>query len=145
MSNNKRHAKCMICGFLPCLCKRWYASQQLGSCNYQNSSLDCVGPVHLTAQWDTGSRPCCKGAGKKYSAMGGLLNFCSTNNGRERHNSVLVDEIIIPKHNRLGNMNRGRRIPGYGSGCPGGLGAVKPSCEGYQHPQSIKDSCVGIL
>jgi hypothetical protein len=82
--------------------------------------------------------------------MGGLLNFCSTNNGKERHDAFKYlapypatnyAEILIPKNNKLGSMTRGRRIPGYESGCPGG---IKSSCEGYKHPQKTPDDSVGI-
>ena len=70
-------------GFLPCSCGSHCASRLLGCCNSENTSLNCVGPVNLTNQWDTGSRPCCPGAGEKYSALGGLLNYCSLNGGSE--------------------------------------------------------------
>lgn len=68
-------------GMVPC--NSYCPSMRLGCCNSENSSKQCAGPVNLTAQWDIGSRPCCPGAGQKYTAMGGLLNFCSRNGGKE--------------------------------------------------------------
>ena len=56
MLNDKCPVKCIRCGFLPRACMSWCPSSQLGCCNSQNSSTDCAGPVHLTAQWDVGSR-----------------------------------------------------------------------------------------
>ena len=78
-------------GMLPCT--SFCPSMRLGCCNSENSSKQCAGPVNLTAQWDIGSRPCCIGAGKKYTAMGGLLNFCSTNGGKEYPGG---DRVLAP-------------------------------------------------
>jgi hypothetical protein len=65
-------------------CGRSYCiTDNLGCCTSQNSSRNCAGPVHLTQQWDIGSRQCCPGAGKKYSSLGGAINYCSTRNGIE--------------------------------------------------------------
>ena len=64
-------------------CHSYCPGKRLGCCNRENSTKQCAGPVHLTAEWDIGSRSCCIGAGKKFSAEGGLLNFCSVNGGRE--------------------------------------------------------------
>lgn len=75
---------CNKCGMSTCVCKRSLClGHKLGCRNYMNSSKWCAGPVHLTSEWDIGLRPCCKGAGEKYTAMGGLLNYCSINGGKE--------------------------------------------------------------
>lgn len=75
--------KCSRCDHYPCICISWCPSRQIGCCNHENSSMNCAGPVHLTHQFDIGSRPCCKGGGEKYSSMGGLFNYCSVNKGKE--------------------------------------------------------------
>lgn len=75
--------QCVQCGRCPCVCMSWCPSRQLGCCNQENSSKQCAGPVHLTGQIDIGSRQCCNGAGKKYTALNGLLNYCSLNDGKE--------------------------------------------------------------
>jgi hypothetical protein len=51
------------------VCQHVYVKEVLGCCNYMNSSKWCTGPVHLTSEWDIGLRPCCKGAGEKYTAI----------------------------------------------------------------------------
>lgn len=78
-------------GMVPCT--SFCPSMRLGCCNSENSSKQCAGPVNLTAQWDIGSRPCCPGAGQKYTAMGGLLNYCSTNGGQEYPGG---DRVLAP-------------------------------------------------
>lgn len=132
MSQQKRPVKCARCGVLPCICMSFCPSQRLGCCNSMNSSTWCAGPVNLTAEWDIGSRPCCKGAGEKYSAMGGVLNYCSTNGGKEYPNGARVlapypltstVDFPIPKNNPPPITNiRGNRFPNW---------EVKNSCEEY--------------
>lgn len=68
----------------------WCPSRRLECANSENSKRTCAGPVHLTSEWDIGSRQCCNGAGKKYSSAHGLLKFCSTNGGKERLDSVEI-------------------------------------------------------
>jgi len=85
----------------PAQCLNLCSSQQLGCCNQENSSKACAGPAHLTNQFDIGSRSCC--TGKKYTAAGGLINFCSTNNGAERPNSMLVNQDM--KNSYPNSMN----------------------------------------
>jgi hypothetical protein len=138
--NNKMNKhKCIQCGFLQCRCNNWCPSRQLGCCNSENSSKNCAGPVHLTAQWDIGSRKCC--IGKKFSTMGGLFNFCSVNGGSESPNSSMVLDpypILTPSYNPIPPQTSGRcnRIPGYGS--------CKDSSKGYQFP-TLPQSAFGIL
>ena len=104
----EKNTLCAKCGMCPCICISWCPSAQLGCCNQENSSKNCAGPVHLTAQFDIGSRPCC--VGEKYTAMGGLLNYCSTNGGKELPLGTKFvapypmgnyADVIVPKHNPI--------------------------------------------
>lgn len=127
MSNKCQTMKARL-GFTPCGCQSYCPSRRLGCCNSENSSFNCAGPVHLTAQWDIGTRPCCKGAGKKYTALGGLLNYCSVNGGKEFSSGEYKNyvapyplshysNILIPKNNPPPGQytDRGSRIPGWGT------------------------------
>jgi hypothetical protein len=80
------HKKMNTCN----ICNSFCPSRQWGCCTRENTSKQCAGPVHLTGQWDIGSRPCCIGAGQKYTAMGGLINYCSMNGGKEYQHGTLA-------------------------------------------------------
>lgn len=137
------NSKCTSCGFSQCLCDSWCPSRQLGCCNSENSAKQCAGPVHLTAQWDIGSRPCCPYSGQKYSAMGGLLNFCSVNGGREHPTSEQVlapypmaeyATILSPADNRGPGINtRGNRFPGFS-----GDNGCDTKCSGFTENYTVR-------
>lgn len=94
---SKKNIKCPVCERHSCICMSWCPGAQLGCCNQENSSKNCAGPVHLTAQFDIGSRSCC--VGEKYSAMGGILNYCSTNGGKEFPNGIKTSAHFTIKNN----------------------------------------------
>ena len=67
--------------YQPKICNTWCPSEQWGCCGRTNMTSKPAAPVHLTGEWNIGSRPCIQG--QKYSAMGGLVNYCSVNGGKE--------------------------------------------------------------
>ena len=133
--------KCARCGVYPCNCASFCPGKRIGCCNSENSAKACAGAVSLTAQWDTGTRPCCPGNGEKYSAMGGQLSFCSLNGGKEYPNSHRViapypltntSDFAIPKNNPPPpSCTRNMRFPGY-------------SNEGYKHTKKLPSTGFGI-
>ena len=67
-------------------------------------------------------RPCCPGAGQKFTAANGLVNFCSVNNGTEFNNThrylgpnhyTRYTRVLVPKEHPPGNV-----ITTYGGGLP---------------------------
>jgi hypothetical protein len=112
------------------------ASQRFCPNNAENDTIECVGPVNLTAQFNTGSRPCCKGAGDKYTAMGNKLSFCSVNGGKEYLSSrrVLDHYPLFQGIEKLVKNNRiNGRLPGYSA-----------ICEGYNNTIQLQPNGFGI-
>ena len=106
----------------PPICTTWCPSRQTGCCSQQNSRTACAGPIHITGENDIGVRPCCPGAGQKFTAANGLVNFCSVNNGAEFNDThrylgpnhyTRYTRVLVPKEHPPDNV-----ITTYGGGIP---------------------------
>ena len=113
-------------------------TMNIGCYNPENVPKECAGAVNLTAQWNTGARHCCPGAGEKYTAMGNKLSFCSINGGKEYPFSRRVYppypiaqtvDFSLPKNNPPPpTIGRSR---GYSATCEGYSNTIKLHSNGF--------------